>query len=146
MYGEISGNEAIGGILGDTVTSAGVASNSYNKGKIIANASGGGLVGGIRSKIKNCYNSGIIEFKAQNDLVGGLFGGIDTNYVGKEVIENCYYLDSTADKSCGNEEALGGVEEAKAVTSEELKSIYKDLGEEFKENKDGDMYPKLIWE
>ena len=96
--------------------------------------------------MQNCYNSGIVEEKSQSNYTGGLFGEIDTNYVGKEIVENCYYLDSIYDKSCGNEEALGGVKEAKAVTSEELKSIYKDLGEEFKENKDGDMYPKLIWE
>lgn len=137
----------MGGLLGDTNTSAGITSNSYNKGKITANSyDAGGLVGALRSNVQNCYNSGLVEVKSQNKLVGGLFGGIDTNFVGKEVVENCYYLDSTADKSCGNEESLGGVEEAKAVTSEELKNIYKNLGEEFKENKDGDMYPKLNWE
>lgn len=137
----------IGGIVGQNGEEGEVINCTNNINVTAEYKLVGGIVGyNLGGNIENCYNSGIVEIKSESNLVGGLFGGIDTNFVGKEVVENCYYLDITCDKSCGNEESLGGVEEAKAVTSEELKSIYKDSGEEFKENKDGDMYPKLIWE
>ena len=145
--GNTTGNIAVGGLVGDTLIDAGIISNSYNKGKIISNSyDTGGLVGVIRSMIENCYNSGLVETAVGNDAVGGILGGIDFNYVGKEVVKNCYYLNTTCDKSCGNEEFFGGIEEAKAVTSEELKELSQKLGAEFKDNTEGDMYPKLLWE
>ena len=131
----------MGGLIGDTLTEAKDIKNSYNKGKVVGNTNYvGGIVGLIRSKIENCYNSGNVEIKSENDSIGALFGALDAeiNY-----IKNCYYLETTYNVACGNE---ANIEEAHAITSEELKKLASSLGEEYKENNEGDMYPKLKWE
>ena len=145
--GEIEGNNCVGGIAGETVQNTGYIANSYNKGKVTADTIHvGGIIGIIRSKIENCYNSGNVEIKSTNDRIGGLFGALDIEYMGKEEVKNCYYLNTSYSKACGNESNIGNIEGAKSVTDEQLKNSYEILGNKFKKNEEGDMYPKLIWE
>ena len=145
--GSIEGNNGVGGLAGETVQKTGYIANSYNKGKVIADSMHvGGIIGVIRSKIENCYNSGNVEIKSTNNRVGGLFGALDTAYMKKEEVKNCYYLNTSYSKACGNESTIGNIEGAKSVTDEELKNLAETLGSEFKKNEEGDMYPKLIWE
>lgn len=145
--GDVTGNSLVGGITGATVGGANYIYNSYNKGKISSITEyAGGITGIIRCKIENCYNSGKVEMQSTSDRVGGLFGTLDISYVEKEKIKNCYYLDSSYSKACGNESVIGNIEGAKSITDEELKNLAETLGSEFKKNEEGDMYPKLIWE
>ena len=72
-----------------------------------------------------------------------MFGALDAEI---EYVQNCYYIETIYNKACGNEADIGSIEEAHAVTSEELKNSASSLGEEYKANSDGDMYPKLKWE
>ena len=130
--GDVTGNSLVGGITGATVGGANYIYNSYNKGKISSITEyAGGITGIIRCKIENWYNSGKVEMQSTSDRVGGLFGTLDISYVEKEKIKNCYYLDSSYSKACGNESVIGNIEGAKSITDEELKNLAETLGRRY---------------
>ena len=87
--GTIEGQQyVIGGILGST----GTVTNSYNRGKIIANAQQprriGGIAGGY-ANIENCYNIGSINSVVPKNGSAQYIGGIIGN-TNKNTIKNSY--------------------------------------------------------
>lgn len=113
--GKVSGSgSGIGGVVGNnTMSNNGFAitENCYNTGEISGSAS---YVGGIAGKnssseasgvigfatVRNCYNIGKISYNASN--AGGIAGNnAYENSIVTAVVENCYYLDNTADMAIG---------------------------------------------
>lgn len=138
--GAITGNNYTGGIAGDTATNSLELKNSYNKGSIIGNNYVGGIAGSIRSILENCYNVGMVN------TGGGVCGEIDINYVTADIITNCYYLDTSSQKGAGNEENIGTISGILKKGNTEMQGLASQLGDEFKDNLEGDKYPQLIWE
>ncbi|MBQ6159714.1 MAG: S-layer homology domain-containing protein [Oscillospiraceae bacterium] len=138
--GTISGTEYIGGIAGHT--NSGLVTNSYNNGLVI----GSDMVGGILGYSYTCHNDSLLHFE-DRDLMfamascynvghvlsssantGGLIGGIITyssvyNYV-DVLVEDCYFLDTTAPEAIGSISIHKGevlVQRAESKTEDELK-------------------------
>ena len=124
----ISGQSNIGGIVGAIRTGA-LLTNSYNKGKVVAESNSvGGLVGSTRSPIENCCNTGEVSLKSTtNQNIGALFGYVYTNDVSVDNLKNCYYLEGTAEKACGNVENIEG---AISASANEMPSLADILGDE----------------
>lgn len=146
--GEVLGDICVGGIAGDTISDTSKEiKNSYNKGNVTANTSYvGGIVGIIRCNVENVYNSGKITINSTSDRFGGTFGAVDTAFMDVSNIKNVYYLDTTCDKGYGNESVIGNIKGVNKKTSEEMINLFSLLGSEFKQNTEGDRYPKLKWE
>ncbi len=117
---EISASSLLGGIAGET-TNANIE-NCYNTGKISGNNNAnyaGGISGYFEttSSVSNCYNAGdIVNTKA--DKTGGIIG------MNKEMAQNCFYLENTAEPETG-----GSV----MITNEELadQTTFTDAGWDF---------------
>lgn len=117
---EISASSMLGGIAGET-TNANIE-NCYNTGKISGNNNAnyaGGISGYFEatSSVSNCYNAGdIVNTKA--DKTGGIIG------MNKEMAQNCFYLENTAEPETG-----GSV----MITNEELadQTTFTDAGWDF---------------
>ena len=103
--GSISGDENIGGIVGDMSGSDAYTSeilNCYNTGKIASNRIVGGIVGnlnGENNKIRYCYNIGEIEGKGSNHFKGSIVGN---KWSG--IIQDCYYSNETGIKAVENQD------------------------------------------
>jgi hypothetical protein len=66
----VSGNDAVGGLIGDTT--GGVISDCYSWGSVAGTSRVGGLIGDANATISNCYSTGGVS---GTDAVGGLLGG-----------------------------------------------------------------------
>ena len=118
--------------------------NNYNI--VSEHAYVGTIVGIIRCNVENVYNSGKITINSTSDRFGGTFGAVDTAFMDVSNIKNVYYLDTTCDKGYGNESVIGNIKGVNKKTSEEMINLFSLLGSEFKQNTEGDRYPKLKWE
>lgn len=98
-----------------------------------------GVVTYISVEIKNCYNVGNIN-SSNEDRRACILG-----YSVCEP-ENCYWLNGTAKKGIGRCVDISDTTIAK--TSEEMKKIATDLGEDFKDdtNNINNGYPILTWQ
>lgn len=146
--GVIEGSEKVGGILGSSSKNSLTLENCYNKGNVTASKYVGGIVGLVRNPVKNCYNTGVISLKSTtNNSIGALFGEIETASVSKDKIENCYYLDTSTEKGCGNESSIGAIDGIKSKDKTKMETeVAGLLGKEYEENTEGDKFPKLKWE
>jgi hypothetical protein len=137
----ISGGYDVAGI-----GSANVIENCYNTGAVTGTNAGqsqGTVVGGIVARasgssprITNCYNSGAVT-SVTPERVGAVLGEI---YLSSVIIENSYYLDSSA--AVG--QPSNNSHEADPVTSAVLQALAPTLGTSF-ENQEGG-YPILVWQ
>ena len=139
--GQISGKHHVGGIVGYNVNAT--IKNCYNIGSIEGKSESNGSVGGIvgrnytDSKVSNCYNIGSISCEVS---YGGIAGYNDA------VIENTFYLDTTASVGCYYD--TSGNCSAESKSSDELKALTSTLGSEFEEDSDNvnEGYPILSWQ
>ncbi len=122
--GSVSGDNNVGGVVGYN-SSGGTVTNCYNTGTVNGSSQYvGGVVGSSGSTVTNCYNTGTVKGSAY--IVGGVVGGIPygtvencyntgtvngSSYVGGVIgwsvtgsgtVENCYYLEGTADIGIGD--------------------------------------------
>ncbi len=103
--GDVTGGSTTGGVVGYNYNIStgdiGTVSNCYNTGAVTGSGNTGGVVGrniGSSSNdsntatVKNCYNTGTVSGSGNTGGVAGENGS---------TVENCYYLDSSADKGIG---------------------------------------------
>jgi len=115
--GNVSGSgDYIGGITGENGAMNGGNNaniqNCYNVGTITGQEDSfgtGGIAGFCQGIIKNCYNIGVVSGKYPGGITGSTNGAI---------INNCYYLETTATYEKGYDEGFSG-----KLTSEEMKNI-----------------------
>ena len=87
----ISGQDYVGGIVGDSSTS--IVTNSYNNSEVYGNNSVGGIIGLLlNGTIKNCYNTGGVN---KNQTVNNRIGSICGEIADTCEILNIYYLEGT---------------------------------------------------
>ncbi len=168
-YGNITGYNHVGGIIGSAIDSS--VSNCANIGNVVAtNNIAAGIIG-ISShniNIESCYNigniksisgaSGILAYQqsSPNTIISNCYtaGNIEANYNSVAIciaqtgialnISNCYYLENTIN-------GTNDVQINKGLTvknSEELKLLFTELGENFKEDTNNIIngYPILKWQ
>ena len=125
---DVFGRNVIGGIAGAIQEC--FITNSYNKGNVTAeNDKVGGITGSTRGPIENCCNTGKITLNsATNQNIGALFGNVHTSDVSLDKFKDCYYLEGTAEKACGNVENIEGTTSKK---ENEMPSLAEILGDEF---------------
>ena len=88
-----------GGVVGDN--NSGAIENCYNTGTVSSDSgNAGGVVGNNNNgtTIKNCYNTGAVSSVYAN--AGGVVGS--NNEFNKTIIENCYYLNTSASAGIGS--------------------------------------------
>lgn len=147
--GDIDGKiKKAAGIVGQSKVKV-VIENCYNTGNITTTATSSPRVGGIvgdgllssgnEGIINNCYTSGTITGTSQT---GAFMGYIYTSYN----VTNCYYLEGVHENVVGfNYQA--NIDNIKAVSSDELKTLVTVLGEEFASKEDlNNGYPVLKWQ
>lgn len=135
-----SGNNGVGGIVGDSVTGCGQdISFCYNSGTIIGNGQVGGINGYLGSEgadptgqLKQCYNRGKIVYNGTGDTYGGIVGKMasDANVL------NSYYLSNVgADKGIGAIATGGDLEaqNANAIATEVDLKTYQEFLEWIKQ-------------
>ena len=120
--GSVSGNTNVGGVVGFSI--GGTVTNCYNTGEVSSDVgSSGGVVGcNVAGTVENCYNTGEVSDDGSSGGVVGFSGGIVENcyntgtvsgasnadiggVVGQNVsgtVENCCYLEGTADEDIGD--------------------------------------------
>lgn len=86
--GTVNGGDYVGGIVGFNDA---YVSNCYNLGEISGNEQVGGVVGYNMISMKNCYNAGVIAGNVDSGSVSG--------YNDSAEMENCYYLEGTAQEN-----------------------------------------------
>ena len=111
----------------------------------------GGLVGLNRGTLEDSYNTGNVSGPV--DTTGAIVGYnnefyydvTNTTYIGET--HNCYSLEGITSKLFGENNSIIG-EECSFKSSNELKSLYKVLGSDFKEdiNNINNNYPILEWQ
>ena len=104
----IKGGYYVGGVCGGK---RGTVTNCYNSGTVAGSNRVGGVCGLNFGNVTNCYNSGTVT---GSDFVGGVCGG---NYDG--TVTNCYYLTGTATGGINGSDAAGLAE---AKTADEFQS------------------------
>ena len=143
--GIITGEYNVGGICGEL--NNGKILNCYNVGSVNGKATGFVAIGGIgggttgSNTIKNNYNTGNISLtNTSHQYIGGIIG-IKTN---TDIIENNYFLENTVNGENGFEVFEG----TESKTADEMKEIYKLLGDKFKKDSNGinNGYPILFWQ
>ena len=106
----------IGGITGlgysdNILNGDSIIEESFNKGKIVVNASSslhvGGIVGQAQCWIKNCYNMGDITFNTENEEINCNLGGIAGVQVG--LIQNCYNKNLIKEEKNNGNIFVGGI-------------------------------------
>lgn len=102
----IKGGYYVGGVCGGK---RGTVTNCYNSGTVAGSNRVGGVCGLNFGNVTNCYNTGSVT---GTNNVGGVCGG---NYDG--TVTNCYYLIGTANSGIGS-----GSGEATAKTAEQFQS------------------------
>ena len=90
----IEGYDYVGGIAG-TIDGSSIISNCYNAGTVSSAANsiqnyGGicGYISGIDSKVTDCYNTGKVNRKSDNNKIGGIVGWNNGE------VTDCYILDN----------------------------------------------------
>ena len=142
--GNVSGAQRVGGVIGDTTTESGKSENLYNKGTVTASTNHvGGIVGILYSILENAYNTGTVNMTSASTTFGGITGYINTDIVKIDIVENCYYLNTSATKAIGN---ISTIDVSASKTSDEMKNLAQTLGEAFKNSTAGDGYPTLNWQ
>ena len=160
--GTIKGNNYVGGITGEN---KGNINNCFNLGNIESTTSNcGGIVGLNWLKVQNCYNTaditgtgtnigGIVGYMKDREAnvkncynVGNITGSYGGGIVGTMTegkIESSYYLENKVNGENGQDYA--GTE---VKTSDEIKEIYTELGNSFKEdsNNINNGFPILSWQ
>ena len=104
--GSVSGNNNIGGLVGN-LQSGGHIKNSYYKGAKINSVGStvGGIVGGSYTNlVQNCYVETDIAIGASNS--GGVVGNVHVNTTSFKT-ENCYFKGTITSSAAGN--CIGGV-------------------------------------
>ncbi len=166
--GDIAGTYGVGGIAGDSAYNASTVVSCYNTGIVTGNTPAaefsdsntkgiGGIIGGVASNtykafLSGCYNAGnvILSTELTDVLSGGIVGDSSgKNYSGVETTglvtaDNCYYLNSSAVKGDGRNEAMAGIT---AKTGEKMSDsgFPALLGEDYISDTNGG-YPLLGWQ
>ncbi len=104
----IKGGYYVGGVCGGK---RGTVTNCYNSGTVAGSNQVGGVCGLNFGNVTNCYNTGSVT---GTNNVGGVCGG---NYDG--TVTNCYYLTGTATGGINGSDAAGLAE---AKTADEFQS------------------------
>ena len=104
----IKGGYYVGGVCGGK---RGTVTNCYNSGTVAGSNQVGGVCGLNFGNVTNCYNTGSVT---GTNNVGGVCGG---NYDG--TVTNCYYLTGTATGGINGSDAAG---QAEAKTKTEFQS------------------------
>ena len=141
FIGLVSGNNGVGGIVGK-IENNGIIKNCYQTGSVKGNINVGGVVGTVSSgtaSISNSYHAGgkIVA----NSNYGGISGAISND----TKITNCYYVKSDASYGVNSGNSSGAI----AVTSNVLKMLASDLGEEYDKNISeyfNEGYPVFKWQ
>ena len=110
----------MGGIVGFNSGTNAVIENSYNIGMIFCGARAdmlGGIVGRNNSgaTIRNCYSTGTYTYSS---IV--YFGGVNGYNYSPSIINNSYYLNTTATKAY-NPANISGVTNCTSKTEQEMK-------------------------
>ena len=140
----------VGGIMGLCLNTN--IFSCYNSGTITGQYRHvGGLVGLNRGTLEDSYNTGNVSGPV--DTTGAIVGYnnefyydvTNTTYIGET--HNCYSLEGITSKLFGENNSIIG-EECSFKSSNELKSLYKVLGSDFKEdiNNINNNYPILEWQ
>lgn len=146
--GESQNTSSVGGIIGyNNLTNI---SNCYNYGTITGQyIDVGGIIGYNCAVLKNSYNSGNVN--SSSEQCGAIVGHNNTFYyegfTSSGKITNCYSLEGTANKLFGlNDSTIDNDCSFKGV--DELKNLYKILGNAFIENNTdkNNGFPILSWE
>ena len=103
---EVSGNNAVGGIVGIIQGGTATINNCYNTGIVSTSSNAGGIVGFTNTNeintITNCYNTGNIIAPVN---LGGIVGCI--NFSGTTIVFNCYNKGIITNSGIG--ENVGGI-------------------------------------
>lgn len=151
FYGEVSGVDIAGGIVGK-IEKGGVISNCYHNGHVLA-MTAGGICGQITKAseagndafiVNSYHHNGIVEGYTN---IGGICGFIDyvDNTQGIVSLYNNFYEKGSATYGIGNGESS----DAKAVNHTVISAIGETLGAPFKDHEDGDRNngcPVFVWE
>ena len=130
----------IGGIVGYLISGSSI-SCCYNLKGVSGKKNVGGIVGCVKGPVDRCYSVGEVKSLDGSTNVGGAFGMLDTEYISKDNITNCYCLDTSCEIACGTDATLNSSMKKEASDMESLADILKDP---FVKNDNG--YPKLNWE
>ena len=71
--GEVSGDDDIGGIAGETPEAGGIQ-DCYNLGKVTGNSHTGGVAGHHRGEMESCYNMGTVSATGGESKYGAIVG------------------------------------------------------------------------
>ena len=97
--GNVNAKKYAGGIIGDYQSNP-ATYNCYNIGKITSDDRAGGIIGWLywsESEIYNCYNAGSITAPTKGGIIAA--ANISSDLL---KMENCYYIDTSAEKVVGN--------------------------------------------
>ena len=127
-----SGNQQVGGIVGNGVSASISINNCYNTGTIsldnslptINVAAAGGISGSSVSTLSNCYNTGTVQFTG--GIVNTNIGGIIGQFASKNVPTNCYTLAGTGYND-GNATAPASTTVIKTVGELQASGFYTTL-------------------
>ena len=121
--GPVTGSGEVGGICGVNYDGVnyGSITNCSNSGDVTGSGSVGGICGENDGTVTNCSNSGPVTGSGE---VGGICGenSYDPLYNYGGSITNCYWLDSTAEKGVGVNEAGATVTEVLSKTKKAYES------------------------
>lgn len=126
--GPVTSTLNVGGIVGWTI--GGTVENCYNTGTVTGSSDSiGGVVGSLVSgEVKNCYNTGTVKYTGSSDVdfgkeigIGGVVGknDYDTKESPHGIVENCYYLEGTAEKGVGHSFGTAAAIDVEAFADEE---------------------------
>ena len=147
------GQTGVGGILGSAAYKKNVViKDVYNTGKITDTSGGysaagaGGIVGYTNNTltITSAYNAGTVSVNGQTPH-GSIIGG---SYKSTATLTNVYWLEGTDTAMCSGSFTSSTGTDTAASTSAQLKALYTDLGDGFKQDAGtvNNGYPVLEWQ
>ena len=161
--GGVNGKSNVGGIIGTSYTDN--LTNVYNLGSVscgvqekqsVQAASGvGGIIGASNNtkvaNLANAYNAGTVTATGSDASKAPSAGAIIGYTAGDFTATNVYVLEGTAENICGEKPSSKTftINDDTVKTSDELKGLAENLGENFKENSVESYhggYPAFLWD
>ena len=110
--GSVSGDWYVGGVVG--YNNGGTVKNCYNTGTGTVTGTGnyvGGVVGqNFGGTVENCYNTVKVTGSSDYSYIGGVVGDNISSGT-SAIVENCYFLQGTAEKGIGENDGSGDATE-----------------------------------
>ena len=138
----------VGGIVASASATTTIIKNCYNMGEVSTqnnNASVGGILGNGACSMSNCYNVGTISGPNGSSALLGF-----QNQTKDSIIDNCYYLDGSADYAISNplsvDKNLGKTDSTTMKTEDFVKKLNQNDTIYCKDMGINQGYPIFIWQ